>query len=242
MDYLNIAINLFFIVACGIVTYYALRRYFTTRFNHTHTLYWGLSFIVIGGGFAIYLVDALVGFGHYATIAARVVHMSDSLGWWLQLLAVMYSVGFCSCAQDKVCNKSFCTRKTQRTALMALLLALLMIPAFVPYYYDTSATQGIITLQRTNAVWLDVFYETIHAAIAFTIVYYVRYAEALGIYLSVGFAFVGISELLQLVNILAYGYTEMSLLNIEWALAVVGMLVIMVEVVGSVWRDEREND
>ena len=80
--------NIVVIISSMLLGFFALKKYVEVPYNYEHTLYWGLSFILLSGSFLIRDLATLFDISFHHRVLMQ-VNFTFGLVWWLNSYAVM---------------------------------------------------------------------------------------------------------------------------------------------------------
>jgi hypothetical protein len=80
--------NIVVIISSMLLGFFALKKYVEVPYNYEHTLYWGLSFILLSGSFTALMLSEMMAVSFHYRVLMQ-VNFTFSLVWWLNTYAVM---------------------------------------------------------------------------------------------------------------------------------------------------------
>jgi hypothetical protein len=213
---ISLATNLLFILMSFCIAYFALKFYIISPYNNIDGLYWGLSFFFAGTGYIIYLINSIF-YIHNNNIIAFIIHLNDTFVFFLQTVIAL-KIAFVY--KDNL--------KTMRYKTLRVIMSFLFIffTSFSIYKYSFIPIQELDTFLQTigNKV-LDIGFETLHVFSSFLIALVLPNVIPYK-FVRFGFIFIGVSEILQILNIIFFSYQINYLFIFEWAITIIGMLAI----------------
>lgn len=161
---------------------------------------------------------------------AKTTHFLDTFIFWYQFMALLIVV------TDRFKKPLFITSlkdgKIIRSISWIVFILSIIVPVLltdVPPHIKMNAG-GLISFQIVGDLYRDIAYEGFHTIYALFIAWLLFKIRLKYCYLHLGFVFIAISEMTQLINIIFYRYYSEPLQSIEWGLAVVGIFIIFKEV------------
>lgn len=223
---ITIATNTVFIIASLYISILALRKYLKMPTNYEHTLYWGVAFMLTAFVYGLNIVFKTTQISDLNIfLLAITVTFASIVAWWLQLYAVLFVI---------FDSHNAIIRKKIRVAVFLSLILIFIISTFILLYYKSIETpmniQGLIGLQVLGIKNLDIYFESCFIVIAFTLAVLLFNLKQCGSYLYLGYLLLGVSHIIQLCNICCYNYFNLSLLALEWGIAVSGVLIMFWEI------------
>lgn len=217
-----ILINLVMLILSWTVAFFSLRAYARASFNKIDSLYWGVSFLLVGINFFVYsLLEIFPPIN--LTLHAYTCHFIDSYVWLIQVsIAVRLRQAF----NDRSNRTIRITRIISEVVKVILLSAFLTTSLYNLSFFNADYMNNIQLLGNRR---LDFLVEGIHAFIAFSIMILVPSLSYYN-FVKIGAGLVGVSEVLQIVNIYLYQYQNIHFLNAEWITAILGVFAMLLGV------------
>jgi hypothetical protein len=208
----------------------SLTKYFQSdNDDYEHTLYWGTSFALMALVFFIYMMRNYIP-SNLVYSTAKVTHVLDSFIFWYQFMALVIVVTdrFKFPLFIKTLDSGRVMRLISWVTFILCITVPIMLTNVSPHVHMN--TQGLVGFQIVGDYYRDIAYEIFHSGYAFFIAYLLLQIRLKYCYLYAGFIMIGISELIQLYNIVFFYYYNETLQFVEWAFAVVGIFIIFKEI------------
>lgn len=210
----------------------AIKKYFnTTDDDFEHSLYWGTSFALMTIVFTTCLLNSYIpNVLTYST--SKVIHLLETFIFWYQFMALLIVVTdrFKKPLFIKTLKDGKCMRLVSWIIFIISISVPVMLTNIGSHPHIQMNAQGLISFQIVGDFYRDVAYESFHVLYAFFIAFLLNKIRLKYCYLHLGFVFIGLSEITQLLNIVMYKYFNEPLQYIEWGLAIVGIFIIFKEV------------
>jgi len=205
------------------------KKVFKEKILSIETFYWAISFTLVALGFILCLVAEI--FGVYLLQLAFAVHINDTFIIWFQLAVSIKVFSVFKGMENKTLTK-------YRVFLYYFLVAIIV---FIPLHISPSmeiSQNGIYGIQIVGIKKLDLYFEGIHSVMAVASFFFIPGYKNL-IFIKIAFLLLFISEALQFINILLFAYSNNTLYILEWALAMVMLILFLIGVFRNYFLREK---
>lgn len=220
MTFIFFITNILMSFFAGVVAYYGLKNYITADYNKIDSMNWGVSFLLVCIVFLIGLISDFLPIQNFSVLAA-ITHLTDSFVFVLQFLVAIR-------LRTSIYSK-FTEKQNRIIRVISLTTFVLMFSVVIPIHlYNPStepSTSWSIQLISSDIHLMDVVLETIHMIMALSIFLLIP-AVLEYKYYKFGILLIGISEGIQLKNMLEHKYLSESCLMLEWFTAVLGVFLM----------------
>jgi hypothetical protein len=222
MNVINAITILTFIFTCSYLAYSSIQKWLLERYNHEDIFFWGLSFLLMALVFLLYGIN--------------IIYQIPGVSYTIHLLSIfaivfqMYSVVLNTIGCDNRHNCVVCMKKKIRLIKWIILIPIMTLTPIIVFNsamaMNVSSVIGPVYRPAMGTMSFDITIEVIHAIVALTTFYYIPNKDVL-VYLKYGFFIFVFSGSVRIVNIFAFSCTNEVLLQIEWAAAVVSILLML---------------
>lgn len=217
------------IVVCStFLSYVSLRRWLKEPYNHEQIFYWGISFAIIAFTFTNALISLYTTMGIENSL---VMHIWIGLALWFQLFAI-------AAVRDNQPLERKKLRLVMWAAFFAVITVLVVLATGDKEY--STLPMGIFEMQILPNQTLDLFFELLYTAAAFSIlVYLMPVRNILYSYFSMYLAFLVllVSRIINILNIVVFNFSNFCAIMTEWILVIIAFVYLTV----SVYRLINEN-
>lgn len=218
------SINLLIIVLSWITAFFSIRSYIKASFNKTDSLYWGLSFILIGFTFLLHLISSYLSAIDYKSLSV-VIHFLNSYILLTQFFIVIRLF-------QEYTNKS--NREVRISRVLAGFFKISLLGLFVYFllvnfnftFFNTPPNQNLQIFDLNKG---DIILESIHSAILLIMVILIPNISYYCM-LQLGFFLILVSKVFQIINIVSYQYSHCLLITFEWMTYILGTISILLSV------------
>jgi len=215
MNLASMITSIIFIVCCVSIGIPSILSWKKADENHEFIFNFGVSFLVLGFTFIIYLTSEFIDISSFVVT----IHLLDTFVFLKQLQAIEYIM--------RNCNVSKNSKMLRLSTNMIMFIFILLFGCGLYGYGLDGSHIGMKGLQVIGYLPLDILFESCHAIISFYIFYRLINYNGFS-YLKIGFLFIAVSEIFQLLNIILYGYSTNILYISEWILANAGILLMFI--------------
>jgi len=225
MNLIGIITSLVFIICCVYIGIPSILSWKKAKENHEFIFNFGVSFIILAFTFVIYFTSEFTDMSSFVLT----IHLLDTFVFFKQLQAIEYIMRKCDIGKN--------SKKLRIGTNMVTFIFILMFGCSLYGYGLDGSHIGMQGLQIIGYLPLDILFEVCHTLIAFYIFYRLTNYNGF-IYLKIGFLFVAMSEIFQLLNIIMYNYNMALLYIFEWILANAGILLMFISTFLTLRKEE----
>ena len=211
-------INILMVIASWATAFIALKAYVKASFNKIDSLQWGVSFLSTGLIFIIYFFVEILQPIKYQSLSV-LVHFLETYVLLTQLFIAVRLLQASRKRSNSIIRLTRVGAEVIKGSIMAIIF--LYMIRNMNYFYVPF---------RSNLVLFDIkigdyYIEGLHIILSFLIAIII---PSLSYYKLVkfGFLFIGLKEIVQIVNLKYFLYMNNNLILIEWSIFIIGLISI----------------
>jgi hypothetical protein len=210
-------VDIIFVITTGMAVVIMFKNYDKNYEDHQVLTNLLIGSICLMISFFIYLFCDI--FGCYTSQLSFSLHIFDTLIFFVQCRGVIILNNIFY--KEKNINQSI----TGIFFMTFIMIIISSVGMFISPYYSLLENKGLYGLQIIGIRSLDAYFELIHAVFCFLIFSFIPFIKKLYL-LKMGFVAIGISEIIQILNIMSFKYGSTTLFIIEWITAIIGIICI----------------